>query len=82
MRAGNVGWCSERAESEGLGMHKGKRLLEVIAQEDERYRDEFEERAAILEYEAGMDRAAAEKAAKEQVLYRMFGVGVQEELRL
>lgn len=33
-------------------------------------RDEFEERAAIREFEAGMSREAAEKAAMEEVCKR------------
>ena len=37
----------------------------------ERWRDEYEERAAILEYEAGMKRQEAEKRAFAQIFKLM-----------
>lgn len=39
----------------------------------ERWRDEFEERAAILEFDAGLARLAAEKKAFAQVFTLMKG---------
>lgn len=40
----------------------------AVAQLDEAWREAFEERAAILEYEGGMTRLDAERAALQLVL--------------
>ena len=43
--------------------------------QSERLRGLYEERAAILEYDAGMDREAAEALAREIVYYdKQFGL--------
>jgi hypothetical protein len=49
-----------------MTVHPGKRALDAeIRREDERYR--FEERAAILEFDAGFQRDDAERRARELV---------------
>lgn len=59
--------------STGNAMHPGQR--EFLAQlRRELDREHFEERAAILEYEAGFQRAEAERMAREAVLARPLSV--------
>jgi len=46
-------------------MARGKRSKKLVVEYDEY---DFEERAAILEYDAGMRRDIAEKVAKDMIL--------------
>ena len=45
-------------------------VLEVVQLLDVRQREEFEERAAILEFDAGLSRDMAERAAFAQLCRR------------
>ena len=44
------------------------------------WRIEFEERAAILEYDGGLGREDADRRALEEVLQRMDRLGVQKRM--
>lgn len=61
------GWTDEsEAENAGYRSKSGK----DAARQEEAAREAFEERAAILEFDAGLSREEAERLAREMTSYR------------